>query len=346
MNKKDRYYEIDLFRFLAAMSVVMYHYTFRGYAADDMSPIYYPYLADITKFGFLGLDLFFMISGFVILLTATNRDFKGFLISRIIRLYPAFWIAATLTAIVILLFGGERYDVGLFQYLANMTMLSGYMGIKPIDDVYWTLIVEITFYVMIGVLLLTNQIKNIKYYLLAWLLITAVSLYVGVPSVVRVLLILDWSSYFIAGAVLYMIRKDGVSVDKIAMILVSYFLSLQFTYDRLDLLNEHYNTIFSTTISTLIITFLYIMMFLVSIKKTDFINKEFMLSLGVLTYPLYLIHENIGFIMLRIFGEQINRHVLLVILIAFMIFIAYLINRFIEKKYSVKLKELLQRILK
>jgi len=169
---------------------------------------------------------------------------------------------------------------------------------------------------------------------------------VGVPSVVRVLLILDWSSYFIAGAVLYMIRKDGVSVDKIAMILVSYFLSLQFTYDRLDFLNEHYNTIFSTTISTLIITFLYIMMFLVSIKKTDFINKEFMLSLGVLTYPLYLIHENIGFIMLRIFGEQINRHVLLVILIAFMIFIAYLINRFIEKKYSVKLKELLQRILK
>jgi len=167
MNKKDRYYEIDLFRFLAAMSVVIYHYTFRGYAADDMSPIYYPYLADITKYCFLGLDLFFMISGFVILLTATNRDFKGFFISRIIRLYPAFWIAVTLTAIVILLFGGERYDVGLIQYLANMTMLSGYMGIKPIDDVYWTLIVEITFYVMIGVLLLTNQIKNIKYYLLA-----------------------------------------------------------------------------------------------------------------------------------------------------------------------------------
>ena len=65
-----RFYEIDLLRFVAAFAVVLFHYTFRGAAGEAFTSVAYPELAGITKYGCLGVDLFFIISGFVILMTS------------------------------------------------------------------------------------------------------------------------------------------------------------------------------------------------------------------------------------------------------------------------------------
>ncbi|EAQ8060912.1 acyltransferase, partial [Salmonella enterica] len=86
---KNRINEIDLLRFVAAMAVVFFHYAFRGYAADGMSIMPYPSLAPVSKYGFLGVQLFFMISGFVILMSASHGSIQNFTISRMVRLYPA-----------------------------------------------------------------------------------------------------------------------------------------------------------------------------------------------------------------------------------------------------------------
>jgi len=74
-KSKARLYELDLLRFIAAISVLLYHYTFMGYAensiqGDYTSPIEYPMLAPFSQYTYLGVNLFFMISGFVILLSA------------------------------------------------------------------------------------------------------------------------------------------------------------------------------------------------------------------------------------------------------------------------------------
>ncbi len=100
---RSRVSELDLLRFFAAFSVLLYHYTFRGYAAGDMSIMPYPLLAPISKYGYLGVDLFFLISGFVILMSASSGSLKRFAISRIVRLYPAFWVCCTVTFIAIIL---------------------------------------------------------------------------------------------------------------------------------------------------------------------------------------------------------------------------------------------------
>ncbi len=60
-----RFYEIDLLRFLAALSVVLYHYTYRGYMADHYSPVPFVGIGRFTKYGYLGVELFFLISGYV-----------------------------------------------------------------------------------------------------------------------------------------------------------------------------------------------------------------------------------------------------------------------------------------
>ena len=83
---KSRVNEIDLLRFIAALAVVFFHYTFRGYAADAMTIMPYPLLAPFSKYGYLGVELFFMISGFVILMTAANGSLRKFVVSRFVRL--------------------------------------------------------------------------------------------------------------------------------------------------------------------------------------------------------------------------------------------------------------------
>ncbi len=82
--------ELDLMRFCAALAVVFFHYAFRGFWADHVSKMPYPWLAPVAKYGHLGVELFFMISGFVILMTATNHTVRGFVVCRMVRLYPAF----------------------------------------------------------------------------------------------------------------------------------------------------------------------------------------------------------------------------------------------------------------
>ena len=87
-------------------------------------------------------------------------------------------------------------------------------------------------------------------------------------------------------------------------------------------------------------------MFLVSIKKTSTLNKSFVLPLGELTYPLYLIHGNIGFMLFNYFGNDQNKYTLLFITISLMLVVAYLINRYYEKRVSLKLKVILLKIVK
>ncbi len=100
-----RFYEIDLLRFLAALSVVIYHYTFRAYGVGNLSPIPYLEMSRFTRYGYLGVELFFIISGYVILLSVQGKTVRQFFISRVQRLYPAFWVACTLTFLVVRIWG-------------------------------------------------------------------------------------------------------------------------------------------------------------------------------------------------------------------------------------------------
>jgi len=341
MNVKERYYEIDLFRFIAALGVVLFHYTFRGYAADEMSILAFPTLGVFFKYGFLGVDFFFMISGFVVLLSALERNLAGFLISRITRLYPAFWVAVSVTAIVTVIIGGSRYNVGFTQYLANLSMVSGYFGIKAVDGVYWTLLIELKFYFLISVLLFFKQMKNIEFYLFLWLLISVLSIYIKLPVVVEYFLFTRWSSYFIAGAFFYLLRKNGSSLLCLVGIVLSYFISITYAYWSTSSLYRQYGTEFSPLIISGIVSILYILMFLVSIKKTEVLNKRVMLSFGMLTYPLYLIHQNVGYMLFNHFGNDNNKFALLGITTFLMLFLAYIFSKYFEKNIALKLKRIL-----
>lgn len=338
---KSRLYEIDLFRFLAALSVVLYHYTFRAYAAHDMSSMSFQQLGSFFRYGYLGVNLFFMISGFVILLTALNKDLIGFAISRIVRLYPTFWASVTLTAVATLFIGGDRYSILPSQYVANLTMVTGYFGIEAIDGVYWTLLVFLKFYFLIAIVIAANYTKKIKYVVGVWATVTLLISFVGAPRVIRFFLFPEWASYFIAGAMFYLIKLEGISPYRFVVITIAYYLSIKYAVLKIPILEGYYSTNFSEYIVVGVISMFYILFFMIAYGKTELLNRKGMLSVGALTYPLYLIHQKIGYMIFNMYGRSINKYLLLLITISLMILLSYAINKYVEPRVSKALKKLL-----
>ena len=116
-------------RGIAALMVVFFHFT-----------VDRPEAQLGFKLGITGVDLFFIISGFVIFLTISGtKHWKDFVVSRFSRLYPAYWTAvllATLSISLVNYFSGESSGGLLHQALGNLTMFNYYMTIPNLDGSY------------------------------------------------------------------------------------------------------------------------------------------------------------------------------------------------------------------
>ena len=344
MNKnKIRFYEIDFLRFVAAVAVVLFHYLFRGYAEGGYSPISYAPFDQYAKYGYLGVHLFFMISGFVILLTAMKRDVVQFVISRIVRLYPAFWAGVSFTALMIVFFGGELFSVSFPQYLSNLSMIDGYLGVEPVDGVYWTLLVEIKFYALIFGILLIKRIHNIDWFLAGWLAISLFDIAMPLPKLIQFFLFPEWASYFVSGALFYLMKLNGLKVRYIVLLIVSFSLSLFYANEEVLTLSKFYNTDFNALIPLAIISLFYLIFVLIIANKLIFFRSTWVLKVGALTYPLYLVHQNVGFMLFTTYNGVINKYVLLVGVFAFVLLVAWLIHQLIEKNLSALLKRWLDK---
>ncbi|MFD2098848.1 acyltransferase family protein [Flagellimonas iocasae] len=334
---KKRLYHIDLLRFIAALYVLFYHYCFRGPSKDDLSVLHYAPLEDFSKYGYLGVDLFFIISGFVILMTALNSDITKFMISRFSRLYPAYWVCLTITAIVIFFYGAPELKLTLPETLFNLTMLNGFFGVPYVDGVYWSLLIELKFYILIGIILLFKSIKHIKLFGMVLLGIAVLQLlfpFKIAPFPIKVLYFMtfpEYSSYFIAGMFFFLIYKDGFQWKYLLAIISCYVVSLQYAFIRIDYLNEAYIHHFSYVSVTLFITVFYVLFYLISVEKLGILNRKYFLAIGGLTYPLYLIHQNVGYTIINHTSPFVNKWVLLTLLILFMLAASYAIHKLIEK---------------
>ncbi|MGC2425188.1 MAG: acyltransferase [Nitrospirota bacterium] len=342
MEKNNRFYEIDLLRFFAALSVVAYHYTFLGFAGDRMS-VSYAHFAPVSKYGYLGVNLFFIISGFVILNTALRKSPKNFLISRFVRLYPGFWVCCSLTLMAMLVAGGAH--TSLAAYLVNMTLLNEFVGVKSIDNVYWSLSYEIVFYALIFSLLVFGRISKIKIFLGLWLLFSLLFYAVNPDKFqyIRFVLLPNYSAYFIAGAVFFLINSEGLDLYKAFLLIGSYFLALIYSNEYLKYLTENYHTHFNLSVVAVCLAAFYLIFYLISTNKTKIISSPKFAAIGLLTYPLYLLHQNIGIILFNTFGGVLNKYALLSIIFLFVLFLSYIVSSKVEKALAGPFKRWLEK---
>src|SRR5205085_2634640 len=124
----SRFPALDLMRFTAALAVMCYHFVSSYPPTADRAQPVLAVAASVTRYGYLGVELFFMISGFVILWSSLHRDVLAFTISRISRLYPSFWVSMVFTILCITLLARVAPSIGttplsLRTILANATMM-------------------------------------------------------------------------------------------------------------------------------------------------------------------------------------------------------------------------------
>ncbi len=275
---------LDLLRFFSAMAV-FFHHTF------------------LFHYGRLGIYLFFMISGFVIYFSL-DKGIKEYIIGRFIRLYPIFWVCASITFLVTIFY---NTSISFKHFLLGLLMFNnGHMEIM-IDGSYWTLTFELLFYLYIGVFVWLFSKKYIAWFYALWLAVSFFSFYFQLDQVMFFkLLSVRFAPYFVFGGILALIvDKWGVSTLRSKLsysaILVGAWLMPIYISEKLQGQKE---TITNFTGSfdhgeLVIVQALFTIMFLgVFLSKFDFAkNKHFAkiaFILGGITYPLYLLHWKIG----------------------------------------------------
>ncbi|MEM9740746.1 MAG: acyltransferase [Pseudomonadota bacterium] len=177
-------HSIQMLRAVAALLVVGFH--IRAVQADtradlDNAPRDYSDWPLIEN-GYVGVDLFFVISGFVMVLVTRSsgwglRASGMFLLSRSARIYPIWWLfAGIMTAYMIVTYGAVNTGDGGWADLAGSTSVSAYLAQSfallpqqgyPVLGVGWTLIHEMYFYVVFAVTLLFAR-RWLWLFLLAW----------------------------------------------------------------------------------------------------------------------------------------------------------------------------------
>ena len=286
----QRIKELDALRGFAAISVVLFHYTMGN-----------PLLERYFVWGVTGVDLFFMISGFVIFFTLqTTRSGGDFLVSRFSRLYPIYWVCVSFTAgcmwLNTFLTGREQADL-LGTYGMNLTMLQHYFHVENLEWTYWTLAVEWQFYLFMWALFVLGQLRHIEW--IGWAMLVlggcfGTFLQGILPSVYETFktyfLLLGHFPLFLAGILFYKLKFEGCTPMRCAQILacgvVQFCLFHHVGTSSWHLSDSRY---------AMALGGYFVVFFLLASGHLRFLVHKVPLYLGAISYPLYLTHLYFGF---------------------------------------------------
>lgn len=327
-----RFYEIDILRFLSALAVVIFHYTYTGYMEGFATIADFPQLREFTKYAYVGINFFFIISGFVIFMSIEGSNASRFVASRFSRLFPAYWCALVLTTMFTLLIGGETFSVTITQLFANITMLNPLFGQNSIDSAYWTLFIELQFYFAV-LLVLRLKLSHYFPHLIAITLIgSTLALFSDWAATVDMWhgIFPHWSGYFAVGCLFYLTKRDGLNKAKGILLLVGYLFVLKQSTLFGDLMSQWFAIEFNSEVLVILNSLFFFSFCITSLCKNHPLRIKSCYFLGVLTYPLYLIHQHIGYMTFNYFGNQDNIGWIVAITIAVMLLLAYVIHRCFE----------------
>ena len=284
-GRNTRVGELDALRGLAAISVVVFHYTtFYQQEQGHLQPLGFGFPA-----GNYGVHLFFLISGFVIFMTLERtRTAMDFIVSRFSRLFPAYWAAIAITAAVIYTVGMPEQRIPPGHLAANITMLQDILGFEHLDGSYWTLEVELFFYAQMLLWFMLGQLKRIEWIIVAWLAIAIVYAqteqhHVHFSYVLRELLILRHIPFFALGILFYRIHSRPDALRSNLLLIALSLVSISVCYAPVYLLAG----IVCSAIFALFVT-----------GRLRWLRKAPFVFFGGISYSLYLLHQAIGFALL------------------------------------------------
>lgn len=296
---RERFALLDGLRLVAALAVLAFHYTARETDAWA-TPIsrQAPGVFDVSKYGVFGVDLFFVISGFVILMTAWQRPINDFVASRVSRLYPAYWVCVVVTALVLFLDGARWFRAS--DVLINLTMLQEAFGVQHIDGVYWTLWVEMRFYALMALFILVGITeRRLLAFAVSWPIVAAVAEKTHLDFLAYVL-VWQHAALFAGGMVIFLIGRNGHSL--LRWLALGFTALMAFATSTPEAAERILGTTGAGVPSVAAVGAVFLCFAAVAVVTLTPLRRiqwRWLTLAGALTYPLYLVHEQIGWVVIR-----------------------------------------------
>lgn len=302
---------IDLLRLLCAAMVMLHH--FFTTSALHQSPAMLALLDDgpappsamvsAMRFNWIGVQIFFVISGIVIAESARGTSQLDFIKRRILRLLPTAFVCASLTAVVLSISGLANADL-IARWAASASL---WPFLPQIDPSYWTLGVELVFYLSVAAALgpgRTWRPEGFATILLAlggvfWVAILAAGAIFSIGYIERgfTLTMLPFACFFALGMIIAVSAREGWSRPRMikasAATVVCVAEIIRFEYER--------SGVFETTATPIVPIALFLIGIALLIAAWRLqphlerhIRPEVARIAGLVTYPLYLIHQEVG----------------------------------------------------
>jgi len=361
----NRISSLDSFRFLAITFVVLYHY-FSRWTLPESTINYYPYFNkysnNIFQSGFIGVEFFFIISGFVIFFTLENsKSFNAFFLRRLIRLYPALIFCSVLTFVSIPFLDSDQkfaaFHNSILDFIPTLTFsgpniwnsLLKQDSIKFIDSVNWSLIIEVRFYFIAALIYFVIKgdffLRWLQFTLTVNLIVIIFYLLYGESKILTKLVefsTINYLPFFTLGIIFYYSYSNrfATAFAKYPVIIISAILS---SLIICIISADQRITYVSIIILMILISLFFFMIFkpkLISILDQPIISK-----IGVVSYSIYLLHQNIGLILIHYFSSYIHKQYLFAIPLVVYVIIT-LIATVIYHYFEVPISRYLKNVIK
>lgn len=336
--KKDFIIELNWVRALAAISIVLYHYTARyndaiGHIED------YPFMC---TWGCGAVNTFFLLTGFLTICNLQQEEtVKRFVYKRCIRLYPSYWACIFITSIVTCLFM-PNLSRSISSILVNLTMLQTFVGIPNVDGVYWTLAFEIIFYVCISAIILLNKkismYRNIIAISLIWMLASVINLmqtniFGGGIKLLGTLT--EFCPPFVCGMMLSLIKQNINKLFPWILAVISGVLS--YLTQSLDYFV--YMLITASVVLFVVIARMNNKQYMERINKISKLLSILNWFAGI-SYPLFLIHQFVGWSCIYHLEQNgFVSELYLIIPITVSIILAHIVTRYVDIPLTKYLKQ-------
>ena len=284
---KNRNPNLDLLRFIAANLVVLCHVVYIEWGGVG----HLGRLRPLGDLGYLGVDVFFAISGYVISLSAVDRQAKDFLISRFIRLFPGLFLAALIAALC-MQSKHAPVHTNIFGDVSSLFLLNTATGTQSSNPVFWTLAYEFKFYIIISILLLLhkNTLINIRTAAIFWLFISFILIpYPG--GILGSIFIPDYAPCFIFGILLSGIKSRKELFQNIPILSVTLTLAINNRlqeWKTLPVYRQQWHSATLTGLTLLLLFALFAVAVYVPLHSKKFTKITY--KLGSYSYPIYLFH--------------------------------------------------------
>ncbi|MEU9180694.1 acyltransferase [Streptomyces sp. NPDC048550] len=348
--KRPRLAALDGLRLIAALMVVFHHYVgFGGNAEASKNAwtkpvdVVFPTASWLASYTWTGVEFFFVISGFVICMSSWGRSLGDFFTSRVVRLYPAYWFGVLATTAVVTLWPVVVQPVSMKDVLLNLTMLQEPFRVGSVDAVYWTLWVELRFYLLFALVVWKGvTYRRVVLFCALWT-VASVLVTAGRAPFADYIVMPEYAPYFIAGVAMYLMHRFRPTVLLWGIVAISWLFSVR----QVALYNDNLAASLGRTMDAkpaiALMTLGYLVMLALALGRLNWVRGKWLTVAGATTYPLYLLHEHIGWTGIRLLRHHLSPWPLVAVMTLGMLVAAWLVHRLVERPLSKALKRGLTR---